>query len=601
MFKRVKPGRQEWGIFGLRWALPAALLVFTFVGPGIPQRDVVPILYVIVIAAVTNLLIALFILQEHWYSFITLLAISIDLILAVAAVAIIDLRVAWIGILPVALVGLYYSWVTGLIVGSATAAILLAISCINPAQVSLDNPALVTVLLPLPAAGPLANLLIRDRMLAPRRRRFVSSQSESANHNRTAEYMSVFIDMAEVLSASKLDPTRVLNSAVDFGLEGLERVGVKGPLFGAILLFDEVDNETGTILRMMRASQTLAPIDHDVVVPGTAGVIATAINLSEPIVTNAPDEDPELSLFKSFRTCKTVLCLPLSSGQDAYGILLTGSKQKNAFSDIHIKLMGAIANQAAASLNNAKLYSSLLEQRDRIVEVEKVARAQLAADLHDGPTQTISAITMRLNFIRRIIDKTPDEAMNELYQIEDMARRTAKEIRAMLFELRPKSLEKGLKAGLQQLAIQMRETYDQVIEVNIEDSCDQLLDSHTTQTLFSIVTETLNNARKHAEASLIQIHMGIHQEMLVLGIKDDGKGFDVKQALSEAREREGHLGLINLYERATLIEGTLKIDSEPGSGTLTTVTIPIKVLHARKDEEDARQPKAGGKESHTPA
>jgi signal transduction histidine kinase len=136
--------------------------------------------------------------------------------------------------------------------------------------------------------------------------------------------------------------------------------------------------------------------------------------------------------------------------------------------------------------------------------------------------------------------------------------------------------------------------------VNIENNCDQLLDSHTTQTLFSIVTETLNNARKHAKASLIQIHMGIRQDTLVLGIKDDGVGFDVEQALLEAREREGHLGLINLYERATLIEGTLKIDSEPGSGTLTSVAIPVKVLRARKEEEAVRQPKTEDREVHLP-
>ena len=76
--------------------------------------------------------------------------------------------------------------------------------------------------------------------------------------------------------------------------------------------------------------------------------------------------------------------------------------------------------------------------------------------------------------------------------------------------------------------------------------------------------------------------------MIILEIVDDGVGFDVEKALAEAAEREGHLGLINLQERAAMVEGALAIHSSPGAGTRTVVAIPQTVIKFRKQEQDSR-------------
>ncbi len=306
------------------------------------------------------------------------------------------------------------------------------------------------------------------------------------------------------------------------------------------------------------------------------------------MLVEQPGEDPEIARYDTFRGCQTVLCLPLYAGQDVYGVQVVGSQKANAFSEMHVELIRAVANQVAASLNNASLYVTLLEQRDRVVQVEKNARAQLASDLHDGPTQSLSAITMRLNYVRRLLDRNPEAALGELYEIEDLARRTTKEVRALLFELRPKALEKGLGPGLEQLAARVEDTFDQHVEVQVIGNADSLLDTHATHTLFSIVVEALNNARKHAEASKVQVIVAAQQNALMMTIQDDGKGFDVEKALREAKEREGHLGLVNLQERAALIDGTLHIESAPGKGTRMTVALPLDVLQQRRAEESRR-------------
>jgi signal transduction histidine kinase len=332
-------------------------------------------------------------------------------------------------------------------------------------------------------------------------------------------------------------------------------------------------------------------------VSGIAGVIGKTLEIQQPILCHAPASDPELRDFESFGKCNTVVCLPLRSGNESYGVMVVGTYEEDALREMHVELMRAVANQAAASLNNARLYGSLLEQRDRLANIEKAARSQLASDLHDGPTQGVAAITMRLNYIRKLIEKKPDTAVDELYKIEDLARRTTKEIRHMLFELRPVALEQGLTAGLQQLAAKMKETYEQNVDIAIEEQCDQLLDFQATHTLFSIVTESVNNARKHAKAGRILVQMTVQHDALVLTISDNGVGFDVDRALAEARDRAGHLGLINLQERARLLEGTLDIHSEIGRGSRTTVAVPLEVLELRKTEEASRKAEAEAAET----
>jgi signal transduction histidine kinase len=596
IFKRTVATRREWGLFGLRWIFPAGLIFFAFVSPGAVERtDMAPVILIALVAVLTNMAIVLLLVLEYWAGYVTILALAIDFLLIGAAVSFTDIRLAWAMLIPAGLTGLYYDWVPGIITGGASAVILVVIQLLSSSGGPITASTLALLIAGFPSVGPLAALLSyhgagsanagETPQRPPRPRR---AERAEKGDRRANEYIDVVYEMVEVLSASKLDPGRVLDAAVNFGLEGLERVGVKPPLYGMTLLFAGSADSMSMVLRVARASGGVRSADQAVTISGREGIVGKALSDGEPQVSSEPANDQELMQFEVFRACKTVMCLPLVTGQDFYGVMLVGSREMDAFDKMQVDLMRAVSNQVAASLSNAKLYASLREQRDRIVGVEKSARAKLAADLHDGPTQAVSAITMRLNYIRRVIEKNPPEAMKELFQIEDLARRTAKEIRAMLFELRPKSLEKGLDAGLQQLAVQMKETYDQNVEVQVQSQCDQLLDTQTALTLFSIATEATNNARKHAQASLIRIQMGTKDDSLILRISDDGKGFEVDKALAEAGDREGHLGLINLQERAALVEGTLAIDSAPGKGTRLTVTIPLEALRLRKAEEMER-------------
>jgi signal transduction histidine kinase len=105
--------------------------------------------------------------------------------------------------------------------------------------------------------------------------------------------------------------------------------------------------------------------------------------------------------------------------------------------------------------------------------------------------------------------------------------------------------------------------------------------------IFFIAEQAINNARKHSEAPHIYVTLsGVDKDICVLEIRDDGLGFDV-EAVEQAYDSNGSLGMVNLRERAELINGFLHIESEPGRGTKVQVFLPMteegvdRLQHAR--------------------
>jgi signal transduction histidine kinase len=162
--------------------------------------------------------------------------------------------------------------------------------------------------------------------------------------------------------------------------------------------------------------------------------------------------------------------------------------------------------------------------------------------LHDGPTQSISAIAMRVNFARRLIERDVKSAADELFKIEELARRTTKEIRHMLFTLRPLVLEsQGLVSALEQLAAQVHENYRQEVLVEAQPAVAADMEVGKQGVVFFIAEEAVNNARKHAQAKHIWIRLSREGELFRMNIEDDGLGFDLAAVESnyEARGSPG--------------------------------------------------------------
>jgi signal transduction histidine kinase len=236
--------------------------------------------------------------------------------------------------------------------------------------------------------------------------------------------------------------------------------------------------------------------------------------------------------------------------------------------------MKAFTNQAAVAFQNARLYQNLRAERDHIIDAEASARAKLARDLHDGPVQSLAALAMRLDYIRLLQDSEPEKAKQEFEQARASATRTGRELRELLFTLRPLTLEtQGLSSTLQIWGQRLREAEGVPIDVNPGDFGADL-EANLAGTVFAIVEEAVNNARKHAPGKPIHVKLGQQNGNLVATVLDEGPGFDVS-SVSDNYDQRGSLGMVNMRERARLLDGHLSIESAPGRGTRVMLIVPF--------------------------
>lgn len=373
---------------------------------------------------------------------------------------------------------------------------------------------------------------------------------------------------------SALNYERVMDMALDLATSALTDAEAGG-LVSALLLFDGDELNVVSSRGFLRA-------DLNVDIPGLTGVVEQAMSTGQLEIISDPASDPELGRLLALRKCSTAVCIPLVVGLEVYGIMLFGHPKEGYLTEEGLEILESIAQQAIVALQNARLYGQLEQDKERMAEIQEEARHKLARDLHDGPAQSIGAIAMRVNFARRLVNRDAKRAADELYKIEELARRTSKEIRQMLFTLRPLILEsEGLRAALKDLSRKIGEMHEQKVHVDIDPQIEAAMEVGKQGVIFFIVEEAVNNARKHARAEHIWVRLKPDGEMALLEIEDNGIGFDVAEVQDNYEQRES-LGMVNLYERAEMVHGVLNIDSTPGQGTRIAVRIPMTVEAAER-------------------
>jgi signal transduction histidine kinase len=220
------------------------------------------------------------------------------------------------------------------------------------------------------------------------------------------------------------------------------------------------------------------------------------------------------------------------------------------------------------------LYQQVVAERDRLLAVEEEVRRELARELHDGPSQILSSMIMGLKFLRQILRRDPERVEDELNELERQANHALRQVRDMLFDLRPVALEtQGLAAALQVYVERQSEAKNLTFHLDTQEF-DQRFSPKVEAAIFSIVQEAVGNAEKHSQAKNISISIKPMGGKLAVCVEDDGRGFDLTQ-VEEAYAQRGNLGLLNMKERAEIARGKLAIESKPGRGTTVTLTVPL--------------------------
>ena len=190
--------------------------------------------------------------------------------------------------------------------------------------------------------------------------------------------------------------------------------------------------------------------------------------------------------------------------------------------------------------------------------------------------RAVAAIVMRLNFIKMVLENGDvDKALEEVIKVEDIAQRTTREIRTMLFAMRPVILEtQGLLPALSQYAERLNQTEPFQVSI-VNRGYEAQLDPDAEGVVFAIIEEAISNSKKHAQASEIRIGLGAGEDTLFVEIRDNGVGFDVERTQSTYDQRSS-MGLINMNERAEIVGGECTLESARGRGTAVKFKIPYR-------------------------
>jgi signal transduction histidine kinase len=187
----------------------------------------------------------------------------------------------------------------------------------------------------------------------------------------------------------------------------------------------------------------------------------------------------------------------------------------------------------------------------------------------------MAALIMSANFVKEALARNAlQHATRELGEMLPVAEKALRQVRTLLFDLRPVILEtQGLVPALESYAYRLREAEGLNVVLTVGGEFGRL--SHNAEmAIFSIVQEAINNAKKHAKASRIDIEVTPGDGSLTIAIRDNGAGFDVSGVTSHYDQRSS-LGLLNMRERAEIVDGTLAITSLPGQGTAITLHLPL--------------------------
>lgn len=388
-----------------------------------------------------------------------------------------------------------------------------------------------------------------DRRQEAERRRFV------------AEGLSDIID--------RLNSSRTLNETLDFILgQALQLLGGSGAVLFQL-------STTQQLFRVQVGRNMPEGYIDDVTVRLGDGILSLAVNSRQPQFSSnlhalvdkshrqATDEKriPWATWLAENHVC--LLDVPIIVKDQVYGVFALYYKEARTFSQEDLDLAMAIANQTALAIQNDQL-------RAKSAQAAALAeRSRLARELHDSVSQALFGMSLGTRTSIELLSKDPARARDPMDYVLSLADAALAEMRALIFELRPESLEtEGLHAAFKKQAARL--VARQKIQVQTELRGDeQGISLETKEALYRIGMEAIQNTIKHARASHVTLGIDRPEDgSILLEVRDNGMGFDPHEAYP------GHLGLKTMRERAEEQEGTLEIESVPGVGTCVRVRVP---------------------------
>ena len=423
--------------------------------------------------------------------------------------------------------------------------------------------------------------------------------SNNLQHNQNfqqRERLEALYRLAVELSAVR-DLQSVLNTALRHCLELTESqfgfIGLNTP--------DGTAMDVAAIQGFHPAPEFYA---HFHLIPLRPSIFANVVLENNPVRSRDTMADPaRVGQPRGHPPVHAFLGVPLRVREEPIGMIGVANRPA-PYDNEHEQLLVTYAAQVAIAIRNAQLYEELkaakeelerkvdgrtqelgeakealaqkAEQLQRLladtVDVQERERQRIAQDMHDGVNQLLIGSMLELKAAReRINTGDLDRADSSLQQVRDVLGRIEREIRQIIYDLRPPILDElGIVPSLRRYADYFQQYSHIPCDVRVEDNSYRL-PPDVEIGIYRIMQEALQNVSAHASARRAEVRVSFLSDAVELSITDDGRGFDLQSA---PRDETGHFGLLGMRERAQALGGQLTIESTIGHGTQVRLFLP---------------------------
>ncbi len=369
-------------------------------------------------------------------------------------------------------------------------------------------------------------------------------------------------DVAEKIT-SELELDRILPKVLQIAEELIEAD------CGFIALFDP-----GTKRLSYPYLHNLPQRLTNVTVSKGEGVAGEAMVAAEPVTI--PDYQTYPNAVSAFLDAGlvSVVAVPIVSGNRSFGTLAVGSlHEAKRFSTTEVSTLAGVGRQAGIAIDNARLYENMRYYARQITQAQEYERKRIAREAHDETAQILVALSRRLDALMASPELPHAAFKKRLEGVRELTTDALQSVRRFSQDLRPPVLDDlGFVAAIRGLTRNLEEAG---VETELQVSGSPYrLSPEEELLLFRIAQESLNNVRRHADASRAKVLVAFNHDSVQMVVEDDGRGFDAPNKFVDL-VASGKLGLIGMHERARILGGALRIESEFGEGTRVVVDAPV--------------------------
>ena len=294
-------------------------------------------------------------------------------------------------------------------------------------------------------------------------------------------------------------------------------------------------------------------------------VVEQATGQHGPVAVDAPawpDLSADLREQVAAQGIAHLLVVPLIARSEVVGVLSIARDEDGAAFSMNDRQLGKTVADALAAVIQIDLL-----HRKETKEAAEEERQRLARDLHDAVTQSIYSASLIAEALPAVWKREPDEGLRTLETLRRLVRAALAEMRTLLFELRPATLDAApLDTLLQRLGDSLGGQAQIPVDIHVDE--DVSLPRDVKLVFYRVAQEAFSNIGKHARATRVTAVVGAQGGGAMLTVRDDGNGFEPGAVTGD------HMGLRIMRERLDRVEASLAVDSAPGRGTTVTVVWP---------------------------